>query len=220
VKTAFKISAAIVAAAAAWAASPEDSVYLAEILYAPTSATAPAFVEFYNAAPENVSLAGWRVKISGKNGMEQATLPDTAVIPARGFYLVGRDGDRQAWNGQPYKPDFYCDLSMSFRDGGGGAMLMTDASETRDAIGWGTANAPFFEGTPFPPVSTGRSIERKSGPTHSEIHGNSYDTGDNSDNCRERAVPQPQNINSPREYPSANTEENAWGRIKAMYYYQ
>jgi len=211
---------AVAAAAAAWALDAGDSVNISEVEAAASASAPPVFVELYNAAAMNVALGGWSVRAYTRNGVEAVKLPDDAVIPARGFYLVGRAADADKWSRYSYRPDCYTDYSLEFAPAKGGVLLVRPSGENRDAAGWGAVPTPYFEGTPHSPVGEGHSLERKSGPEHSEIHGNSYDTGNNANDLRERAVPEPQNINSPREYPSANTEDNAWGRIKAMYYGQ
>ncbi len=210
-------------AGASWAADPLDMVFISEVLYDPGSGSLPSFIEFYNASKVNVDLTGWQVLIYGKNGLERVVLINDiskVIIPSHGFYLVGRTQDRDVWSKLSYKPDFYCDLSMNFVDGEGGVVLERPGGQRRDAVGWGPVRWPYYEGTQHPGVSPGHSLERKSGPDHNEVNGNSYDTGDNLNDFRDRAKPQPQNINSPRESPAANTEGNAWGRIKAMYYGQ
>jgi hypothetical protein len=210
-------------AGASLAADPADMIFISEVSYDPAEGSPPPFIEFYNAGKTNVDLSRWRVRIASKQGVEMAALVkdgEKVVIPNHGFYLIGRERDRGAWSEFSYKPDFYCELSMDFSKGEGGVIVELPSGQKRDAVGWGPVRWPFYEGTQHPAVSRGHSLERKSGPNHSEVNGNSYDTGDSLTNFRERAKPQPQNINSPRESPAANTEGNAWGRIKAMYYNQ
>jgi hypothetical protein len=208
-----------VLAGASWGADAGDKVYISEVLYEAGTNSPPPFIELYNAnRNDNVSLAGWKVRLATKSGAEEVTLPEEAVIPYCGFYLIGRAQDRTAWAKFSYRPDFYCDLSMDYLKGKGGVILFRANGETRDGVGWGAAPWPFYEGTPHLGVAAGHSMERKSGPTHNEINGNSYDTGVNLNDFRDRSNPQPQNIKSYREYPAANTTDNAWGRIKAMYY--
>lgn len=213
----------VLVAGASLAADPADKIFISEVLYDADSNSAPPFIEFYNAAKTNVDLSEWRVRVASKQGLETVALvkgQEKVIIPSHGFYLIGREQDRDAWSSYSYKPDFYCDLSMDFMKGEGGVILELPSGQKRDAVGWGPVRWPYYEGTQHPGVSRGHSLERKSGPSHNEVNGNSYDTGDNLTDFRERAIPQPQNINSPRESPAANTEGNAWGRIKAMYYNQ
>ncbi len=212
-----------VLAGVSWGADEADKVFISEVLYAPDAGSPPPFIEFYNASKTNVDLTGWRVRVFTKHGAEIFALANSqekVIIPNHGFYLIGREQDRAAWSKLSYKPDLYCEISMDFLDDRGGVALIRSNGQTRDTVGWGPAPWPFYEGTPYPGVGPGHSLERKSGPTHNEVNGNSYDTGDNLSDLRERTKPQPQNINSPRESPAANTEGNAWGRIKAMYYGQ
>ena len=208
-------------AGASFADDPADGIFISEVLYDPGAGYLP-FIELYNAGKNNVELNDWRVRIASKNGVERITLTNSQniVIPGHGFYLIGRTVDKSAWAKASFKPDFYCDLSMDFVEGEGGVILERPGGHKQDVVGWGPVRWPFYEGTQHPGVSRGHSLERKSGMTHSELNGNSYDTGDNMSDLRERSKPQPQNINSPRESPSANTEGNAWGLIKAMYYEQ
>ena len=206
-----------------WATDEAEKVFISEVLYDPDVGSPPRFIEFYNASKRNVDLTGWRVRVFTKNGAENVTLNNDqgkVVIPNHGFYLIGREVDRKAWSEFSYKPDLYCGLSMDFLDDRGGIVLTRSSGQVRDTVGWGPVPWPFYEGAPHPGVRPGHSLERKSGRSHNEVNGNSYDTGDNLNDFRERADPQPQNINSPRESPAANTEGNAWGRIKAMYYGQ
>jgi hypothetical protein len=212
----------VLLAGAGFADGSEDEVVISEVSYDPDTDSLP-FIELYNGGKENVDLANWRVRIASKNGVETVTLSkgeEKILIPGHGFYLIGRAADRGAWSESSYKPDFYCDLSMDFIKGTGGVILERPGGQKRDAVGWGPVRWPYYEGTQHPGVSRGHSLERKSGTSHNEVNGNSYDNGDNLNDLRERAQPQPQNINSPRESPAANTESNAWGRIKAMYHNQ
>ena len=219
-RTAAIILISVVLVGASWSADPANQVFISEVLYDADADSPPPFIELYDGARTNVPLDGWRLRISTKNGTEKVTLPEDAVIPYCGFYLIGREQDRKAWSKFSYKPDFYCNLSMDYLPGKGGVILIRSNGETRDTVGWGTAPWPFYEGTPHLGVGAGHSLERKSASTHNEVNGNSFDSGVNLDDFRDRANPQPQNIKSPREYPAANTTDNAWGRIKAMYYRQ
>lgn len=221
--SAWIIVTSAVLAGLCWAADEAEKVYISEVLYAPAVGSPPPFIELYNASKTNVDLTGWRVRAFTKRGAETFVLTNSqekVIIPSHGFYLIGREQDRKAWSKFSYPPDLYCGLSMDFLSDKGGIVLIRSSGQVRDTVGWGPVPWPFYEGTPHPGVRPGHSLERKSGATHNEVNGNSYDTGDNLGDFRERAKPQPQNINSPRESPAANTEGNAWGRIKAMYYGQ
>ena len=199
-------------------ASTGAKVFVSEINYLPEGDGTPAYIEFYNSSEYNVDLTNWEVVIY-KNGAEVVRLPDDSVIPAYGFFLIGFSVDEEAWSDFSYTPDYYADLKFG-GDSPGGVVLNDLTGERTDALGWGVVPEDYYEGEAFLLVSNGHSIERKSGQNHNELRGNSYDTGNNLNDCRERTDPQPQNIYSPREYPSLNAEEQSIGYIKAMYYYQ
>ncbi|UCH78149.1 MAG: hypothetical protein JSU81_10565 [Candidatus Coatesbacteria bacterium] len=205
-------------------ASARDSVelvYISEVLYDAGSNSPPPFIELYYAGKkgDNLDISGWRIRIKVKDTVETVTLPASAKIPGCGFYLIGREADRGTWSSSrfPYKPDFYCTASMDYKPGEGGVQLIRSGGGA-DAVGWGRVIIPFYEEVPHLGVREGHSLERKSGEAHNETKGNSYDTDNNLNDFRDRSSPQPQNIHSPLEYPAASTENDAWGRIKAMYY--
>jgi hypothetical protein len=197
-----------------------NSVHVAEVFYAPTSTSAPLFIELYNSSLTDVSLKGGEIRVYAASGVCSAAFPDDAVVPGYGFYLIGRDEDRPAWANRTYQPDLYTTWEEGFATAKGGVALITPDNAVRDAVGWGSVALPFYEGVAHPPVAAGHSLERKSGAVHNEIRGNSYDTANNSHDVRDRATPEPQNTYSPKETPDASTEADAWGRIKAMYYGQ
>lgn len=199
-------------------ATAEDRIKIAEVYPGGMTGGPPAFIELYNASTANVSLDNWRVRVYTSGGVEQAIIPSNTSIPTRGFLLIGWTADADGWGSESLKPDIYINFSNHPADARGSVMLITASNTVCDRVGWGTVPIPYYEGTPCAAMEAGTSLERKSGSAHEETHGNSYDTGDNLYDFRVRETPQPQNLNSPREYPSANTNDQAWGRIKAMYY--
>jgi len=208
-------------AGTAWGRDAVELVFISEVLYDAGSTSPPPFIELYYAGKkgDNLDISGWRIRIVTKKGVETATLPASAKIPGCGFYLIGREADKGTWSSSrfPYKPDFYCSLSMDYVDDKGGVQLIR-AGGSSDAVGWGRVILPFYEDVPHLGVREGHSLERKSGETHNETRGNAYDTDNNLNDFRDRSTPQPQNINSPLEYPAASTANDSWSRIKAMYY--
>lgn len=199
-------------------ASAGAKVFVSEINYLPGGDGRPTFIEFYNSSESNVDLTNWEIGIY-KDGAEVVRLPDDSVIPGYGFFLIGFSADEEAWSDFSYTPDYYADFKFE-GDSPGGVVLNDLTGEPTDALGWGVVPEDYYEGEAFLLVSNGHSIERKSGQNHNELRGNSYDTGNNLNDCRERTDPHPQNIYSPREYPSLNAEEQSIGYIKAMYDYQ
>jgi hypothetical protein len=193
-------------------------VHISEVLYNPSDDTIPAFIEFYNSSDTNVTLEGWQTEVYCDN-KEIIQFPADSVIPSYGFFLIGFIADTHSWAEFSYTPDYYADYEFG-ADLPGGIILYNNSGENIDALGWGLPPEGYYEGEPFVLVNEGSSIERKSGPNHNELRGNSYDTDNNLNDCRERTEPQPQNINSPREQPSLNAEQQSIGYIKAMYDYQ
>jgi hypothetical protein len=200
------------------AASASAKIFVSEVNYLPDGDGPPAFIEFYNSSESNVDLSDWTIGIY-RYAAVTITMPPDSIIPAYGFFLVGFIEDESAWKEFSYVPDYSVEAKFE-GDSPGGVVLNDLTSEPVDALGWGVVPEGYYEGEPFVLVSSGHSIERKSGSNHNELKGNSYDTGDNLNDCRERSSPQPQNIHSSREYPSLNAEEQSIGYIKAMYDYQ
>jgi hypothetical protein len=193
-------------------------VFVSEVFYIPDGEGPPAFIELYNSSESNVDMANWEIGIY-KLREFTVQLPTGSIIPAYGFFLIGFSVDEEAWLDFSYTPDYFADIKFE-GDSPGGIVVYGVSGETSDALGWGIVPEGYYEGEAFIFVSNGHSIERKSGENHNELRGNSYDTGNNLNDCYERVNPQPQNIHSPREQPSLNAEEQSIGYIKAMYDYQ
>jgi|GEM_PF-2369133 len=200
------------------AASASARIFISEVNYLPDEDSPPAFIELYNSSESNVNLSGWTIS-TYRDATATITISPGSIIPAYGFFLVGFYEDESTWKEFSYVPDYFIDLEFE-GDSPGGVVLNDLTSEPVDTLGWGVVPEGYYEGEAFIMVTTGHSIERKSSPSHNELKGNSYDTGDNLNDCRERSSPQPQNIHSSREYPSLNAEEQSIGYIKAMYDYQ
>lgn len=144
------------------------------------------FVELYNPTDNPISIAGWRIQYKSATGTtwtDNVTIPAGAIIPGRGFFLLGNS----AYAGT-VTPDVAYSAS-GFADNGN--MRLVDGATTQiDKVGWGTTNDP--EGTATPNHGTtpnGNSIERKArasstadslaaGGLHAQL-GNGYDTDNN-----------------------------------------
>ncbi len=216
---AFKITKYLTLCTFLVAGSAGARLYVSEVHYLPAEGEPPAFMEFYNSSDSNADLTGWELEFYD-NSASTIIFPEDAIIPSYGFFLIGFAEDEDAWSEYSYTPDYYADCTFGGETTGGGVALYDDTAERVDAIGWGTVPEDYCEGKPFILIVDGHSIERKSGPNHDELRGNSYDTDNNINDCRERLNPQPQNIYSPREHPSLNAEQQSVGYIKAMYDYQ
>jgi hypothetical protein len=197
----------------AWAAS--ETIFISEV-YFNTYTDGLVFIELYNKSQSSQDIDGWVIEVLDE-GMDTITLPDDAVIPGYGFYLIGRSADQDSWSGETYPPDYYTEANLSFFDDRGAVELLDGTCQSLDKLGWGDCSQNYYEHQPCAIPEEGHSLERKSGPTHNEMGGNSYDTDDNLDNFRDRTYPEPQNITSITEKPLMNVGSESWSYIKAMY---
>jgi len=192
-----------------------ETIFISEVLFDPDS-TDLKFIELYNREQSSRDLDGWTIEVLDES-MDVITLPEDAVIPGYGFYLIGCSTDEEDWSAKTYPPDFYADADLDFYDDRGAVELIDNTLLTVDKLGWGDCSQGYYEHEPYPMPSEGYSLERKSGPTHNEMGGNSYDTDNNSNDFRDRSNPDPQNITSIPEKPQLNVEGMSWGYIRAMY---
>ena len=192
-----------------------ETVLISEVSFDPDSAGLK-FIELYNKVQSSQDISGWVIKVLDED-MDEITLPDEAVIPGYGFYLIGRSSDEGDWSGGTYPPDYYADVDLGFYDDRGAVELIDNTYISQDKLGWGDCSQNYYEHEPYPIPSEGHSLERKSGPVHNEMGVNSYDTDDNNSNFRDRVYPEPQNITSIPEKPQLNVEAMSWGYIRAMY---
>ncbi len=187
------------------------------------------FVELYNPTNAPVDVAGWflqRRTAGGSTSLPNCTtLPDGAVIPSGGFYLIGAKGYTPShYPGAPVA-DFKSDGSLI---GGGSESLVlrkggtcTSTTGVIDAVSAGTSATPITDSLsslqlpafPTPPAD-GQSLERKAcfdstgdanaaggllpGGGH-EAQGNSERFGASNADWVLRAAPSPQNTTSVAE---------------------
>ncbi len=192
-----------------------ETVSISEVLFDPDS-DGLKFIELYNKNQSSQDIDGWVIEVLDED-MDKITLPDDAAIPGYGFYLIGISDDESDWSGETYPPDFYADVNLNYYDDRGAVELIDNTLISQDKLGWGDCSQNYYEGEPCDIPSQGYSLERKSGPIHNEMSGNSYDTDENAENFRDRSNPEPQNITSIPERPQLNVESLSWGYIRAMY---
>lgn len=175
------------------------------------------FIELYNPADAAADLAGWSLKYRTDNATSGVSLAsfksashqdDTAVIPAKGFLLVGLNG---------YDPENYggrtadVSRSASLPNGESGGMPETITLVLSNASGSEIDRAAYDENSI---ASEGQSIERNalmnsacaSAQNAGEFLGNGCDTDVASD-FEMRNAPNPQNSESmpePRTAPTVN----------------
>ncbi len=199
----------------ATAAIAAETVSISEVYFDPDD-NGLKFIELYNKKDTSQDISDWVIEILDED-MDEIVLPEGATIPGYGFYLIGRSADENDWSGETYPPDYYADVNLSYYDDRGGIELFNNTRTSQDMLGWGDCSQNYCEGEACEAPSQGHSLERKSGPVHNEMGGNSYDTDDNATDFRDRSNPEPQNITSIPERPQLNVESLSWGYIRAMY---
>ncbi len=203
------------------AVEPPEAIVISEVFYDQKSPSGDynEFVELYNPTDSDVDIANWMIKAYNQTGSLQNTVTivgdvsSTTIIASHGYYLIGN----QVTLDQD-KPTADLDYSISvdqtsgkntnwMQNGAGDYIVLEDGIGTYvDGVRWGTktSGADIADDPNYSDPSSGRSIERKSGPVHDEAKGNGYDTNDASNDFRTRSLtekPQPQNSASPTETP-------------------
>ncbi len=143
------------------AAPAYASVQISEVYYDPiTTEYHGEALELYNSGSGPVDISGY--VISTKTSATDAVLPQGAVIPAKGYYLITDTGwetgrDNASWPDADYEED----ITLTNTDGG--VALKNGNNSLLDAVGWGNpSNIPagLYEGTPHSGVKEGISLQR------------------------------------------------------------
>ncbi|MFZ1756180.1 MAG: lamin tail domain-containing protein [Caldilineaceae bacterium] len=194
-----------------------DHVVISEVQVGGSNSVDHEFIELYNPTDQPVDMKNWRLTRKTSSGGDEnivTTFPDTAIIPAFGFFLVVRpESDIGGID-----PDLSYNKSGSIIDtaklaNNNTIILYSDQGLTVvDIVGYGTItnNTDGYEGSSYPSTPpNGQSIERKafyfskqsdmSGPNSHASFGNSYDSGNNEDDFITQTTPNPQNSSSPTE---------------------
>ncbi len=204
-------------------AQTANHVVISEFATRGSSAATDEFVELYNPTDNAITIASWKLQYksaSGSTWSDYGTIPAGAMIPARGFYLLGNTN-----YGGSTLPDYRWGTT-GFADNGN--MRIVDGAATQiDKVGWGTTNDP--EGTAAPNHGTSgnnNSVERKaritstgdsltSGGLHA-ILGNGFDSDNNGNDFVVQTFGRnPQNSGSSPEPPFASGG-NGTGRVTAV----
>ncbi|MCP4230284.1 MAG: lamin tail domain-containing protein, partial [bacterium] len=138
------VIAMLVSPVIAWAIS--ESVFISEV-YFNTDTDGLVFIELYNKKHSNLDIDGWVIKVLDED-MDTITLPDEAVIPGYGFYLIGRSADKDSWSGETYSPDYYADVDLGYFDNRGAIELLDDTHQSLDKLGWGDCSQNYYEHQP------------------------------------------------------------------------
>lgn len=109
-------------------------------------------------------------------------------ISPHGYFLIGASGSTPP-SGKTFDATV---TSLTGLTVSGGYVYISTSGVSQtgvlDKVGWGTAT--IFEGAVFGiAITTGQSIERKSGPAHFTGEGNGYDTDNNSNDLQIRSTP-------------------------------
>jgi|GEM_PF-5162227 len=164
------------------------------------------WVELYNVEDRDVSLFGWTLQYfpasaSGTSVAQKWQFPDDAVIPGRGYYLVGRGKAGDGTDG--YRGTVEADATYrAFSLSGLGASIALVRGSERAA----TVEAPeVVDRLAYPRLGSGISFEREAAGEsgclsplpgeEGELRGN----GCPLQSWVQRAVPEPQNAGSERE---------------------
>ena len=137
------------------------SVQISEVYYDPIATEYDGeAVELYNSGSGPVDISGYI--ISTKSSATDAILPQGAVIPAKGYYLVADAGfstgkDNASWP----DADFENEITLTNTDGG--VALKNGNGSLLDAVGWGSPSnigSGFYEGAPHEGTHAGFSLQR------------------------------------------------------------
>lgn len=186
-------------------------VVISEIKTAADGAVNNEFIELYNRTDSAFSLAGFDLVYTASTTSSLATWTASTTlagtIPARGFFLIGKNG---GYVGATTTDETY---TFSMDEVGGYVGLVSPMGMTMDMVGYGSLSAPSLSegGSPAPAPPASGSIERKAYPSSfpstmiGGVHqnkGNGSDTNNNSADFIVRLatdLSDPQNSSSPTE---------------------
>ncbi|WP_395840472.1 lamin tail domain-containing protein [Archangium violaceum] len=176
------------------------------------------FVEIYNPTNLAISLNGWKLQYKPSSTTASfsnlVTLPSTASIPAKGYFLFAYKNGSVGYSGS-VSPDATYSGALTSHNGGT-LQIVNSLGSTIDRLAWGSATTTGLvpEGSPAPLIDNsiaGASLERKAvdsstadsmGPGGSDANrGNGYDNNDNATDFVIRAARNPQNSFSLPETP-------------------
>jgi len=142
-------------------ASIHAQILISEVYYDSLgSETGGEAVELYNSLATEVDISGYVLKTA--SSAADATLPENAIIPAKGFYLIADKGFSTGKD-FPYMPDADYEDAITLKNTDGGVALLDTGGSILDAVGWGDAaniDPSLFEGTPAPIGKAGESLQR------------------------------------------------------------
>lgn len=187
-------------------------VVISEIKTAAVGNVNNEFIELYNRTDANFDLSNFNIAYTASTTSSlaawTASTTLTGVIPARGFYLIGKNG---GYAGATSTNKTYSNFSMD--EVGGYVGLVNPMGMAMDMVGYGSLTTPSLAegGSPASAPQANGSIERKAYPSSSPstmiggVHltkGNGSDSNNNSADFIIRSainLSDPQNIAAPTE---------------------
>lgn len=163
----------------------DPRMVISEVMAAEPGNNNYEFVELYNPSEDTpFDLKGMTLWYQLKAGEKERILyrwTETALVPPRGHYLLGRKG-------QDYQTivDAYFDLPLAASRGG--LILRAGDDQPADSLAWGNNPQKYGEGDRARALDSGLSLERKPG----GAEGSSQDTEDNRTDFQLNQNPQPQ----------------------------
>lgn len=143
-------------------ASATATIEIHQVLYDPIGTeNGGEAVQLYNNGNEDADISNWI--IATEASATDATLPDSSIIPADGYFLIADAGwqttkDNSSW------PDADYEETLNLYNTNSGLALKNANGTIIDAVGWGDAsqiNAGLYEGTPATQVVEGKSLLRQ-----------------------------------------------------------
>jgi hypothetical protein len=137
-------------------------VEIHQVLYDPLATeNGGEAVQLYNNGNEDADISSWI--IATEASATDATLPDSSIIPADGYFLIADAGwqttkDNSSW------PDADYEETLNLYNTNSGLALKNANGTIIDALGWGDAsqiNAGLYEGVPAAQVIEGKVLLRQ-----------------------------------------------------------
>lgn len=165
-----------------------------------TGNTTKEFIELYNPTGSAIDMSGWRLSRKTSGGsLANLVTTMSGEIPAHGYFLIAHpDYDAATL------PDLRYTTTSSIASNST-VILYSDAGVTIvDKVGFGEGEKLEYENTPAQNPELGFGLERKACENSNAssmlngdlLHGNAWDTDNNSTDFLVREIPDPQNSSS------------------------
>ena len=136
-------------------------IYISEVLYNPfTTESGGEAVELYNSGNDAVDISGFIIRTA--SSFEDAEIPENAVIPAKGHYLIA-DLNWHTKKDDPSYPDADYEEAITMQNTNSGVALIDVNNNTLDKVGWGfesEIDPALFDQLPANYSENGESLRR------------------------------------------------------------